>query len=318
MLLEQLSGHWIHVGSRIHLGARRERQRRDRQQGENDGEEARLRHSLNIEQAPEHVKRRTWIGGSRAGGGVVSYVVMRTSILLALAAVLVAAPAGAQNGGAAGSRVETLVVTAGDTPAGSRPAAALTLAAGERIAVRIASEVEVGDRDVGPGPVADAVVGEVIARFATSGAFAWPRTPVVWTAPSAGALAFEVNAYPAHRARGEAEVAVLRLGPLGAPPPPGFEPPLLQLDRAPGGARARWADRAGFGVEPATLLLELTTSHGTVYRLDPWVRPGPSDVTLPLPPPGLALPPGVHTLSATIEDRLGGTSPPSTIRFDTP
>ena len=37
-----------------------------------------------------------------------------------------------------------------------------------------------------------------------------------------------------------------------------------------------------------------------------------------LPPPGLVLPPGIHTLTATIEDRLGTPSPPSTIRFDTP
>jgi hypothetical protein len=198
------------------------------------------------------------------------------------------------------------------------PMALVRLAAGERIAVRVESDIEVGEREVGSGPVVDAAVGEVIARFGDSGAFAWPRTAVVWIAPDAGELAFEVNAYPAHRARGEAEITVLRLGPLGAPPPPGFEPPLLQLDRAAGGVRARWSDRAGFGVEPATLLFELTTSHGTLYRLDPWERPGPSEVTLRLPPPGLVLPPGVHTLTATIEDRLGSESPPSTIRFDTP
>ena len=209
---------------------------------------------------------------------------------------------------------DTLIVRAEE----GAPAQHLSLGAGERIAVWVESDVEVGDPDVGPGPVGDAAVGEVIARFATSGAFAWPQRPVVWIAPSAGALAFDVNAYPAHRAHGAAEVAVLRLGQLGTPPPPGFERPLLQLDRVPGGARARWSDRAGFGVEPATLLLGLTTSHGTVYHLDPWVRPGPSEVTLPLPPPGLALPPGVHTLTATIEDKLGGVSPPSTIRFDTP
>ncbi|MGH7565591.1 MAG: hypothetical protein ACREK2_02055 [Gemmatimonadota bacterium] len=243
---------------------------------------------------------------------------MRTSIVLALAAALVAVPARAQSGGAAGSRAETLVVTAGDTPAESPPAAALTLAAGERIAVRVESEVEVGDRDVGPGPVRDAEVGDLIARFGSSGAFAWSAKPTVWIAPSAGALAFDVNAYPAHHARGEARVEVLRLGTLGAPAPPGFEPPILQLDRVSGGARARWSDRAGYGVEPATLVLELTTSHGTVYWLDPWVRPGPTEVTLPLPPPGITMPPGVHTLTATIEDRLGGVSPPSTIRFDTP
>ena len=233
--------------------------------------------------------------------------------LWAIAGALATAPAQAQSAGVgaaeelAAARTQTLIVPA-----------TVRLATGERIAVRVESDIEVADRDVGPGPVGDAAVGEVIARFDDSGAFGWPRTPVVWIAPAAGELTFEVNAYPAHRAHGEAEVTVLRLGPLGAPPPPGFEPPLLQLERVPGGVRARWSDRAGFGVEPATLLLELTTSHGTRYRLDPWMRPGPSEVTLRLPPPGLALPPGVHTLTATIEDRLGSASPPSTIRFDTP
>jgi len=216
---------------------------------------------------------------------------------------------------AAPAQTDTLVVRA---PPDAAPASAVSLAAGERIAVWVDSGVEVEERGAGPGPVGEAMVGEVIARFGTSGAFAWPRRPVVWIAPAAGALAFDVNAYPAHRARGAAEVAVLRLGPLGAPPPAGFERPILQLDRVPGGVRARWADRAGFGVEPATLTLELTTSHGTVYELGPWVRPGRDDVILPLPPTGLALPPGVHTLTATIEDRLGGESPPATIRFDTP
>lgn len=247
----------------------------------------------------------------------VSKLVQAVAATVAVGLALVAAPGlvRAQNGGtAATARPDTLVVSAG----AAAPAPAVNLAAGERIAVWVKSDVEVGDLDVGPGPVGEAAVGEVIARFATSGAFAWPREPVVWIAPSAGALVFEVNAYPAHRAHGEAEVAVLRLGPLGALPPPGFERPLLQLDRVPGGARARWSDRAGFGVEPATLVLELTTSRGTVYRLDPWVRPSPLEVTLPLPPRGLALPPGVHTLTATIEDKLGGVSPPSTIRFDTP
>ncbi|HJR53428.1 MAG TPA: hypothetical protein VJ982_06915 [Gemmatimonadota bacterium] len=242
---------------------------------------------------------------------------MRMSPLLALGVFALAAPASAQTGGAVEPRVEVLVVPAIAAP---EPVAgpAITLAAGERIAVRVEEDVEVGERDAGPGPVADAAVGEVIARFGSSGAFAWPSKPTVWIAPDAGTLSFDVNAYPAHRAHGTARIEVLRLGGLEAAPPSGFEPPILQLDRVPRGARARWSDRAGYGVAPATLLLELTTSHGTVYRLDPWVRPGPAEVTLPLPPPGLSLPPGVHTLTATIEDRLGNTSPPTTIRFDTP
>ena len=243
----------------------------------------------------------------------------RNAERILLSAILAAVTASAGPGvGRAQTAVlavpDTLVVRAEE----AAPTPAVSLAAGERIAVWIESDVEVGDRDVGPGPVSDAAVGEVIASFGASGEFAWPRGPTVWIAPSAGALAFDVNAYPAHRARGSAEVAILRLGPLGSTPPTGFESPILQLDRVPGGARAHWSDRAGFGVEPATLTLELTTSHGTVYRLGPWVRPGPSEVTLPLPPPGLDLPPGIHTLTATVEDRLGTPSPASTIRFDTP
>jgi hypothetical protein len=246
---------------------------------------------------------------------------MRLAFFLAMAPAVVAVPARAQDGGGA-PLVEILVVPAAEAWSDPEPepaaSPAVTLTAGERIAVRIESEVQVGDREVGPGPVPDAAVGDVIARFGSSGAFAWPERPTVWIAPAGGALTFDVNAYPAHRARGAARIEVLRLGGLDAPAPRGFEAPILQLDRVPGGARARWSDRAGYGVEPATLLLELTTSHGTVYRLDPWVRPGPDEVTLPLPPPGLALPPGIHTLTATIEDRLGVLSPPSTIRFDSP
>lgn len=252
----------------------------------------------------------------------VSWDAMWRAFVLTLAAGFLAAPAKAQNDGAGAPLLEILVVPAAEAQADSVPeparSHAVTLAAGERIAVRVVSAVEVGDREVGPGPVADAAVGDVIANFGTSGAFAWPAKPTVWIAPEGGALRFDVNAYPAHRARGAARIEVLRLGALDAPAPRGFEPPILQLDRVPGGARARWSDRAGYGVEPATLLLELTTSHGTMYRLDPWVRPGPTEVTLPLPPPGLALPPGIHTLTATIEDRLGVPSPPSTIRFDSP
>ena len=239
-----------------------------------------------------------------------------------VACLALVVPARGQDGTVGEPRVEVLVVPAGAASRGPavEPSAspAVRLTAGERVAVRVEEEVEVGERDAGPGPVADAAVGDVIARFGSSGAFAWPEEPTVWVAPQGGVLTFDVNAYPAHRTRGAARIEVLRLGGLDASPPAGFEPPILQLDRVSGGARARWSDRAGYGVEPATLLLELTTSHGTVYRLDPWVRPGHEDVTLPLPPPGLALPPGIHTLAATIEDRLGTPSPPSTIRFDTP
>ena len=273
---------------------------------------------MNIEHVPLIVKGRV---------GVVSWVAMstlkvhrrvavRVAVVLGFATVIVGSPVQGQTAESTALRSETLVVRAEEAASSSLPS--ISLAAGERIAVLVESDIDVGDPEIGPGPVKDAAPGDVIARFGTSGSFAWPERPVVWIAPAPGALVFDVNAHAAHHARGEAHVEVLRLGPLGAPPPAGFEPPILQLDRAPGGARARWSDRAGYGVEPATLLLELTTSHGTVYRLDSWARGGANEVLLPLPPPGITLPPGIHTLTATIEDRLGGKSPPSTIRFDTP
>lgn len=243
-------------------------------------------------------------------------VALRAAVVLGFATALTGSAARGQTAESSAPRPVTLVVRAEGAASSSLPS--ISLGAGERIAVRVESDIDVGEPDVGPGPVQDAAPGDVIARFGTSGSFAWPEQPVVWIAPAAGALVFDVNAHAAHHAHGEAHVEVLRLGPLGAPPPAGFEPPILQLDRAPGGARARWSDRAGYGVEPATLLLELTTSHGTVYRLDSWARAGANEVLLPLPPPGITLPPGIHTLTATIEDRLGGKSPPSTIRFDTP
>src|SRR5687767_8526181 len=140
---------------------------------------------------------------------------MRRAFVLTLAAVALPASARAQDGGVGEPRVEILVVSAAEAWADPalEPAAspAITLAAGERIAVRVESEVEVGDREIGPGPVADATVGDLIARFGSSGAFAWPAEPTVWIAPEGGELTFDVNAYPAHRARGAARIEVLRL-----------------------------------------------------------------------------------------------------------
>ncbi|HET6617379.1 MAG TPA: hypothetical protein VFH69_06185, partial [Gemmatimonadota bacterium] len=168
---------------------------------------------------------------------------VRVAVVVGWVTATTGSPAPGQSAESSATRPETLVVRAEE--AASRSLPSIRLAAGERIAVRVESDVDVGDAGVGPGPVKDAAPGDVIARFGTSGSFAWPERPVVWIAPAAGALVFDVNAHAAHHARGEAHVEVLRLGPLGAPPPAGFEPPILQLDRAPGGARARWSDRAG-------------------------------------------------------------------------
>jgi hypothetical protein len=48
----------------------------------------------------------------------------------------------------------------------------------------------------------------------------------------------------------------------------------------------------------------------------PWSPIGPEATVLPLPPPGIALPPGIHRLSVTVTDRVGRDAPPATIVFD--
>lgn len=232
--------------------------------------------------------------------------------LLVLALAAGAAPLAAQPPPAS-APAETLRVAAG-----SPEAPAIALAGGERVAVWTDSDVRLAAPEAGPPPVAEGAPGELIARFAGSGAFAWPREPVVWTAPRTGRLVFGLNTWPAHGARGEARVLVVRLGAAGRPPPAGFATPWVELARVPGGVVVRYRDGAGFGLDRKSLRLTLTTAHGTRVRLAPWAEPAAAETTLPLPPPGVPLPSGIHTLSATIADRLGNEAPPATITFDAP
>jgi hypothetical protein len=192
-----------------------------------------------------------------------------------------------------------------------------TLATGEGIAVRVENEVVIGRPGIEARPVFDAPVGAVVARFEGSGVFAWPERPFVWTAPSPGRLVFGINAYGAHEPRGRARVVAVPLGSQGSGVARAFPSPLIELERVPQGVVVHFSDRAGFGIVPSTLRLTLTTSRGTEYRLAPWATPGEIDTFLPLPPPAIDLPPGVHTLSATVEDWLGNVSEPATIAFDT-
>lgn len=215
----------------------------------------------------------------------------------------------------AGLAADTLVLRADSVPARrtwSRP-----LEAGDRVVAWVEGRVRAGRPDAGGRPVPDAPAGAVVARFGSSAAFAWPVGRTVWAAPAAGRLAFGLNGRPAHELEGTARVILVPLGAEGSAAQSAFERPILALDRVEGGVRARYADRAGFGLVPRSLSLTLTTSHGTVYYLGPWVPPGARETTLPLPPPGIDLPPGVHTLTATITDRLGNVSPPASLRFDT-
>jgi hypothetical protein len=191
-----------------------------------------------------------------------------------------------------------------------------TLATGEGIAVRVENEVVIGRPGIEARPVLDAPVGAIVARFEGSGVFAWPDRPFVWTAPSPGRLVFGINAYGAHEPRGRARVVAVPLGSQGSSVSRAFPPPLIQLERVPQGVVVHYSDRAGFGVVPSTLRLTLTTSRGTEYRLAPWATHSERETFLPLPPPAIDLPPGVHTLSVTVEDWLGNVSEPATIAFD--
>lgn len=192
----------------------------------------------------------------------------------------------------------------------------MTLVAGERIAVWVEGGARAGKPEAGPAPVGEAALGEVVARFGGGRWFAWPREPVVWTAPDVGDLLFALNGASSHRLEGDADVAVVRLGRPGEPPPAVFPAPVVTLDRTAGGIEARYRDRAGFGLDVRTLRFVVTTSRGVVYHLASWVPPGPGATVLPLPPPGIPLPPGIHTLSVTITDRIGHAAPPATLLFD--
>jgi hypothetical protein len=192
----------------------------------------------------------------------------------------------------------------------------VALSAGERIAVWVEGRARANDPEAAPVPVGEAGLGEVVARFGGGRWFAWPREPVVWTAPGTGELVFALNGHPSHRLEGDADAALVRLGEPGDAPPEGFAAPAVTLERTPDGIAVRYRDRAGFGLDVKTLRFVLVTSRGTRYHLAPWVPPGPGLTNLPLPPPDIPLPPGVHTLSVTITDRVGSEAPPAALVFD--
>lgn len=222
-----------------------------------------------------------------------------------------------------GVAVERLAVdrpVAGGWPGGAledpTPGARLTLEAGERIAVWVEGEARAREPDAGPVPVGEAAAGEVVARFAGGRWFAWPREPVVWTAPAPGELVFALNGTPSHELEGDAEVTAARLGGPDEPPPDGFAAPTVTMERTADGIEVGYRDRAGFGLDRKSLRFVVATSQGVVYHLASWVDPGPLTTVLPMPPPGIPLPPGIHTLSVTITDRIGNEARPATLVFD--
>lgn len=210
-----------------------------------------------------------------------------------------------------GTPVDTLSVDAPIGAASVHPPFAL--ATGDRVVVWAENDVAVGRPDAGGLPVPDTEPGAVVARFGGGPAFAWPERPIVWTAPSAGRLGFGLNGREAHGFAGDARLLVVRLTPETAE---AFPRPAIAMEREGRGVRIRWADRAGFGIDRRRLAFTLRTAHGTLYRLGAWGPVEPDGAFLPLPPP-VDLPPGVHTLSGTITDRLGNVSFPATITFDT-
>ena len=218
---------------------------------------------------------------------------------------------------------ETLVVerpAVGEWPGGGweDPAAGggTTLTAGERIAVWIRGAARAANPGAAPLPVGEAAPGEVVARFAGGRWFAWPRAPVVWTAPTPGRLDFALNGSTAHELDGTSDVVLVRLGGPETSPPEAFPAPFVALERVTGGVEARYRDRAGFGLDSRTLRFTVETSRGVRIQMAPWAPIGREATVLPLPPPGLALPPGIHRLSVTVTDRVGRDAPPATIVFD--
>ena len=192
------------------------------------------------------------------------------------------------------------------------------LVTGEQLAVWVESRVDLSRPGAKARPVSEARPGAVVARFEGSGVFAWPERPFVWTAPGPGRLVFGINAYDVHEPQGRARVLVVPLGLPGSDARRAFPPPWIDLERVPRGVVVRYADRAGFGVLPSTLRLTVRTNRGVEHRLVPWTAPGARETFLPLPPPNLPLPPGVHELAATLEDWLGNAAPPARLAFDTP
>lgn len=217
---------------------------------------------------------------------------------------------------------DTLVVTATPAepgvglPAGADSSPVVSMAAGEQVATWIPGAPEPANPGLVAGPVGDVPLGEVIARFQGGRWFAWPREPFVWTAPSPGELAFALNGWPAHGLTGAVRVIVVPLGSSRGRAREAFAPPVIALDRVDGGVRVRYTDRAGFGLDLKSLHFTLTTSRGVVFHLAPWVAVAERETVLPLPPPGIPLLPGIHSLGVTIEDRLGNATSPAVLVFD--
>ena len=191
------------------------------------------------------------------------------------------------------------------------------LAEGERLLLDVEGEV----RGYAPDPRGGIAAGALVATFAGGPPFLIGTGRLVWTAPRDGRLAFAVAQAGGRRLEGGYEVAVTPLGRAGDPRQRAFPAPRIAFaTREPGGPLLElvYADRAGFGLDLASLRVVLDAENGERLVLSRWFERDATVARLVRLPPEVRLPPGVHRVTARIADRLGNVSPPATIFLDQP
>ena len=191
------------------------------------------------------------------------------------------------------------------------------LAPGDRLLIESGGGVDGGAADPWGGIGAGALVG----RFVQGPPFLVGTGPLVWSAPSAGTLVFDVMRRPGFKLAGGYTVRILAIGPRGDPRQSAFPSPTIAfLPRRSGDPflALRYADRAGFGLDLKTLTVVLETEAGQRFVLSDGFEVEATGATLTALPPEIVLPPGVHRIRATIGDALGNVSMAAEIFVDQP
>jgi hypothetical protein len=217
----------------------------------------------------------------------------------------------------ASTRVEAPVV---------HPAA---LSAGERLLIEVGGEVQGFEPDSAGGISVGALVASLDGGppFLVGGPPSYAGVQegaeagkLLWTAPSAGRLAFAVA--PGNRElAGGYTVRVEPLGPRGDPRQRRFPAPWITFTPPSETAaflEVRYGDRSGFGLDRKTLQVIVDTERGERFVLSPYFQADPGIATLDALPPEVNLPPGVHRVTAAIGDALGNASIPAEIFLDEP
>jgi hypothetical protein len=208
---------------------------------------------------------------------------------------------------------QTLHVRADRAPVGLP----FELARGDRLLIEAHGSVSGAVAD----PAGGIGAGDLVGRFASGPPFLVGTGPLVWSAPSAGELAFDVMRRSGRTLDGGYTVRVLAIGPRGDPRQSAFPAPTIAfLPRTAGGPflALRYADRAGFGLDLKTLTVVLDADAGQRFVLSSGFDAEPTGASLMAPPPEVVLPPGVHRVRATIGDALGNVSAPAEIFVDQP